>query len=98
MALQFHASLFNFFPLKERGGIKKEKAMSKLAKILVTVGVLCVFFLLFAAIVGVREASGHESPGIFGLILFMALLGAIRAIWKSGKKNSNDNNNSSVLQ
>lgn len=75
--------------------------MSKLAKILVTVGVLFVYFLLSAMLVGVREASGHTTPGFMGIILLVAVIGAIRAIWKSGKKdgdNDNNNNDTSILQ
>lgn len=64
--------------------------MSKFAKILVTAGVVFVFFMLFAAIVGARGDAGHSTPGIFGLILFVAVIGAIRVIWKSDKKNEKD--------
>lgn len=70
--------------------------MNKTAKILVTICIVLVFFLLFAAIVGTREASGHKTPGFLGLILFAAVLGAIRAIWKSKKKD--DDSDSSMLQ
>ena len=74
--------------------------MSKLAKILVTVGALFVYLLFFAMLVGVREASGHTTPGFMGIILLVALIGAIRAIWKSGKKNgdNNNDNDTSILQ
>ena len=65
--------------------------MSKFAKLLVTIGVLFVFFMLFAVIVGARVDAGHSTPGIFGLILFAAVIGAIRAIWKSDKKDEKDN-------
>ncbi len=56
--------------------------MSKLSKILVTVGAIFIFFLLFGALVSARGDSGHSTPGILGLILLLALIGAIRAIWK----------------
>lgn len=73
--------------------------MSKFAKILVTIGVLFVYFLLSAVAVGVRESAGYKTPGFMGIILLVAVIGAIRAIWKSGKKNSdNDNNDTSILQ
>ena len=65
--------------------------MSKFAKLLVTIGVLFVFFMLFAVIVGARGDAGHSTPGIFGLILFAAVIGASRAIWKSDKKDEKDN-------
>lgn len=73
--------------------------MSKFAKILVTIGVLFVYFLLSALVMGVRESSGHKTPGFMGIILLVAVIGAIRAIWKSEKKNNdNDNNDASILQ
>ena len=71
--------------------------MSKLAKILVTVGVLFVFFLLFSVVVGTRADSGQNTPGILGLILFAGVIGAIRAIWKKdNEKNNNDSDNSTL--
>ena len=70
--------------------------MSKLAKILVTVVVLFLFFLLFAAVVGSRTDSGQNTPGIFGLILFAGVIGAIRAIWKKDSENNNDSDNSTL--
>lgn len=76
----------------------KVKAMNKLAKILVTIVALFVFFLLFAAIVGSRSDAGHQTPGFLGVILFAALIGGIRAIWKSGKDSDKENNDNSVLQ
>jgi len=74
------------------------KAMNKLAKILVTVVALFIFFLLFAAIVGSRSDAGHQTPGFLGVILFAALIGGIRAIWKSGKDSDKEDNGNSVLQ
>ena len=64
--------------------------MSKIAKILVTVGV----------IVSIRTNAGYKTPGIIGLICFAALIGAIRAIWKGNKSKKDDNNedNSAILQ
>lgn len=72
--------------------------MNKLAKVLVTIGVIFVFFLLFAALVGGREASGHKTPGFLGLILFAVVYYGVRAIWKNEKKDNNDDNDISVLQ
>lgn len=73
--------------------------MNKTAKIVVTIIVFFVFFFLFAAVNGSREASGAHTPGILGIILFAALYGAIRAIWKSGKdKTNNDDPHDSMLQ
>ena len=72
--------------------------MSKFTKIIVTVVVCILFFGIFAVIVGVRESSGHSTPGILGLILFAGLIGAIRAIWKKGDNSNNDNDTTSILQ
>ena len=74
--------------------------MSKAAKIVVTVIVLFVFFLLFSLVVGVRAEAGNSTPGILGLILFFGVIYAVRAIWKSGKDNKNDGggDGSSILQ
>ena len=72
--------------------------MNKIAKIIVTIGILLVFFLLFGAVVGSQSATGQNTPGPLGLILFAALVFSIRAIWKSGKNENNDKDNSSILQ
>lgn len=56
--------------------------MSGIAKTLVTVGVVVLAIILFAAVVGVRDESGHNTPGILGLIVFAGAFGAIKAIWK----------------
>ena len=70
--------------------------MNKLSKMLVTIGVFFVFIILFGAIVGSRSDSGQSTPGIFGLIIFAALIGALRAIWKA-PKDKNDNDQNSIL-
>lgn len=73
--------------------------MGKLAKVVVTIIVVFVFFGLFSAIVGSMSDSGQSTPGIFGLILFAGVVGSIRAIWKSDdKENSDDENEDSILQ
>ena len=69
--------------------------MNKTAKVLVTVGVVFLFFIIFGAIAGAMSDAGR-TPGILGLIVFGALIGALKAIWK--KDRGNDENNSSVLQ
>lgn len=69
--------------------------MSKVAKVLVTVVILFVFFLLFGAIVGTSD-SGR--PGIVGLILFAGVIGGVRAIWKTPKQTNESDNNDSILQ
>ena len=70
--------------------------MNKLAKVLVTIVIVFVFFLLFALLNAVRQESGHRTPGFIGVILLAAAYGAIRAIWKKG--NNDKNNDSSILQ
>ena len=70
--------------------------MNKLAKVLVTIGIVLVFFLLFALLNAVRQESGHRTPGFIGIILLAAAYGAIRAIWKKGKNDKG--NDSSILQ
>ena len=66
-----------------------------MGKILVTVIVVAIFLILFAVVVGLQESSGNSTPGILGLILFAALYGAIRSIWK---RNKSDDSDSSMLQ
>lgn len=70
--------------------------MSKTAKILVTIVIVFVFAIVFGSL----SAANHgKSPGILGLILFLGLIGAIKAMWKSkSNDDSDDNDNSSVLQ
>lgn len=65
--------------------------MSKFAKILVTIGIVFIFFIFFSIIVGTAEASGQKTPGFLGLILFAAVIGAIRLVWKNDKNTGNDN-------
>lgn len=93
MALQFHASPFNNLKVFRGLWRQEEYNMSKTAKIVVTIIVVFAFFMLFALVNAGREASGHSTPGILGLILLAAAYGAIRAIWKSGKDKSKDSNN-----
>ena len=64
--------------------------MSKLAKILVTVGVVFLFFIITIPITAGIKSSG-SSPTFINLILLMGLIGGIKAIWKSEKKDNNDN-------
>lgn len=51
--------------------------MSKTAKVLVIIGIVAVFIVLFALLVGLRENEGHSTSGIIGAIL---LIGAITGI------------------
>lgn len=78
------------------GGQKNITIMSQLSKILVTIGIVFLFIVIFGAIAGSMSDAGR-TPGILGLIIFGALIGALRAIWKK-PKNENNNDNTSVLQ
>ena len=69
--------------------------MSQLSKILVTIGVVVLIVIIFGAIAGSMSDAGR-TPGILGLIVFGALIGALRAIWKKPK--NEENNNTSGLQ
>ena len=70
--------------------------MSQLSKILITAGIVFLFIIVFSAIAGAASDVGR-TPGIFGLIAFGALIGALRAIWKK-PKNDDKNDNNSILQ
>lgn len=73
--------------------------MSKAGKIAATLVVLLVFIILFSIVVGVRTDAGGSTPGFIGLILFVAVVFGIRAIWKSEKKeDKKDDDSSSILQ
>ena len=78
------------------GGQNSITVMSQLSRILVTVGVVFLFFIIFGAIAGSMSDAGR-TPGIFGLIVFGALIGALRAIWKK-PKNDDNNDDTSILQ
>lgn len=71
--------------------------MSKLAKILVTIGVVFLFFIIAIPITASIKSSG-SSPTFINFILLMGLIGGIKAIWKSKKKNNNIDNDTSILQ
>ena len=61
------------------------------SKIMVTVIVVVVFIAVFGAIVGIRGDAGKSGPGILGLIVFAAMTGALRAVWKKKDNNSDEN-------
>lgn len=69
--------------------------MSRLAKILVTVGAVVLFFIIALPISESIKISGG-SPTFINFILIMGLIGAIKAIWK--KKKRDDDNDASILQ
>lgn len=66
--------------------------MQKSTKVIVTIVAVVLFFILSAVVTGVRSDAGYSTPGFLAIILFVALVGALRAIWK--KKNDNDDNSS----
>ena len=70
--------------------------MSQLSKVLVTIGVVVLFIVVYGAIIGAMSDAGR-TPGILGLIVFGALIGALKSIWKK-PKNEDSNDNTSVLQ
>lgn len=81
---------------KEKHETEQNSSTSTFVRVVVTVGVVFLFFIIFGIIVGIRGGSGHSTPGFFGLIVFAALVGALRAIWKGKGKKKEDN--SSILQ
>lgn len=72
-------------------------SMISFTRVIVTIIVIILFFVVFGAIVGVGESSGHSTPGILGLIVFAAMIGALRAIWRK-PKNKDKTDNTSILQ
>lgn len=54
--------------------------MSKASKIIVTIIIVVVFLVLDVIIVGTRSDAGYSTPGPLGLIIFLGLIGAIRAV------------------
>lgn len=80
----------------EKHETESNSPMSTFVKVVVTIGIVFLFFIIFGTIVGIRGGSGHSTPGFLGLIVFAALVGALRAIWKGKRKKKEDN--SSILQ
>lgn len=73
--------------------------MSKSAKVLVTIGAVFLYIIIATPILAAMKESG-QSSGFVGLILMVALIGALRAIWKKSNKDedNDEGGNSSVLQ
>lgn len=59
--------------------------MEKGTKIILTIIIVVVFIGLSAVVTGIRNDAGAARPGIFGIILFAALIGGLRAVWKKDK-------------
>ena len=64
---------------------KNTSIMEKSTKIIITVIIVVVFIALFAVVSGISSDAGAATPGIIGLILFAALIGGLRAVWKKDK-------------
>jgi Na+/melibiose symporter-like transporter len=74
--------------------------MSKSAKVMVTIGAIFFYIIIATPILAAMKESG-QSSGFVGLILLVALIGAIRAIWKkpnNEEDDKSDEKNSSILQ
>lgn len=56
--------------------------MEKSTKIILTIVLVVVCIVIFAAISGMRSAAGNNTPGILGLIVVAGTIGGIKAIWK----------------
>ncbi len=63
--------------------------MEKSTKIIVTIIIIVVFIVLSAVVSGIRSDAGAATPGIFGIILFAALIGGLSAVWKKDKNGDN---------
>ena len=63
--------------------------MEKGTKIIATIIIVIVFIGLSAVVTGIRSDAGAATPGIFGIILFAALIGGLRAVWKKDKDEDN---------
>ena len=66
--------------------------MQKTTKVIVTIVAIVLFIILSTVITGIRSDTGHSTPGFLSIILLVALIGALRAVWK--KSNDNDDNTS----
>lgn len=74
--------------------------MEKTTKIIVTIVAIVIFFIVFGLINTARQSSGHHTPGILGTVALFVLIAALRAVWKSDKKDDDkkDGDSSSILQ
>ena len=75
--------------------------MEKTTKIIVTIVAIVIFFIVFGLINAGRQSQGHHTPGILGVVAMCVLIAALRAVWKSDKKDNDkkdDNDSSSILQ
>lgn len=74
--------------------------MKNSAKVLVTLGVIFLFFIIAIPITAGIKSSGGSSTFIT-LILFVGLIGAIKSIWskpKQGQERNGKDDDTSILQ
>ena len=72
--------------------------MSKASKIIVTIVIIVLEIVLSAIIIGVRSDAGYSTPGPLGLIVFLGMIGAIKAVWKKEKNEDNNKGNDITKQ
>lgn len=72
--------------------------MNTFTKILVTLVAVGLFVIIFALIAASASNSGGHGAGIIGLVLFAALIGGLRAVWKKKNNDNKDDDDNSVLQ
>lgn len=63
--------------------------MNTFVRLLVTAGIIFLFFLCFGLLIEIRKSMGLHTPGLIGIIFFLAAFYAIKTIWKN-KRNSNN--------
>ena len=71
--------------------------MNKLAKTVITVGAVIIFFIISILATAAIKETGN-SPTFINVILLVGLIGALKAIWQTPKKNNKKDDNTSILQ
>lgn len=61
--------------------------MSTFTKVIVTIGILVVFWFFFVLIVYNQKINGNSTPGLLGLIIFSGFIAAMKAVWKKNPSN-----------
>ncbi len=56
--------------------------MRKATKLFVIVGIIIVAIILFGLNMGLRESSGHKTPGPLGIVIVVGVIAAIGAVSK----------------
>lgn len=67
--------------------------MRTTSKIIVTIGIVIAFLIIFGVLTALRNENGNSTPGIIGLILGYGAFAGIKAVWKNKEigKNNIDN-------